>query len=103
MEMRVDERRRHQPPVGLDLAGGAGCEPPLQRDDAAVANADIEARAAVRQIGATHDQIEHDDSRAGKVRPDTSRCPLITPNKTSEINRARRLSNVLAAGGGDAR
>ncbi len=57
VEMRVDEGRRHQPAAGVDLVICLRRQARLDRDDAAVLDADIDAGAAVGQVGVAQDEI----------------------------------------------
>ena len=49
MEVRIDEGRREQLPLGIDDDGRLGVELRLDGDDGAVRDTDVEARAAVGQ------------------------------------------------------
>ena len=59
MEMRIDEGRGDQPAADVDLAGGLGLDPGRHLGDAPIGDRDILAFAAVREIGASKDEIEH--------------------------------------------
>src|SRR5580658_289839 len=57
MEMRVDERRRDETARGIDLFRRCGLKRRADLGDAPVADRDVDAGAAIRQIGASEDEI----------------------------------------------
>ncbi len=59
VEMGIDEGRGDQPAAGVDLPQGGGLDPGRHLGDAPVGDRDILAFAAVREIGASEDEIEH--------------------------------------------
>ncbi|MNT35047.1 hypothetical protein D3C72_1710590 [compost metagenome] len=59
VEVRIDERRRHQVAGRIDLVGGVRGQCRLNRGDAARGNADIDAGAPVGQVAVPQDQVEH--------------------------------------------
>jgi hypothetical protein len=62
MEVRIDERRRYEPSTRVDLRGGFCFTCGLQHGDTSLPDPDINVCAAVGQIGATDDQVEHEVS-----------------------------------------
>src|SRR6516162_10240506 len=59
VEMGIDEGRRHQSAADVDLPRRLGLERRLDRGDPAIGDGDIVVLAAIRQIGAAQDDIEH--------------------------------------------
>ncbi len=59
MEVRVDERRRHQLAGRVHDLRGLGLQRRLQGRDAAAGDADVDVLAAIGQRAVSKNQIEH--------------------------------------------
>jgi len=57
--MRIDEGRRRQPTSGVDLLTGLGGDLGFHRRDLAFIDGDVDALAAIGEIGVANDQVEH--------------------------------------------
>src|SRR6516165_2504487 len=69
MEMGIDEGGRHQPAAQIDLPRRLGLEGWLDPRDPAISDGDIVVLAAIRQIGAAQDEVEHHVSSPRALAP----------------------------------